>query len=378
MFLHSLQHGPSQAIFAAIKLVEEAEKSIIISTYVLEAHGHAGKCLMDALIKTKATKIKILTNYFFLFSKTTYNYLSFLRCQKKMKIRVWKHSFMNSNHAKFVIIDGIKCSLGGYNFQESLFMPKEIAWNDLGMVISSMELSLKLKKYFKMLWLQSKKIKCDLKVIPSTIYECPTEANGRILELKNTEIKSYGILTQLPKVLFLHSNKSESFQLILKCFESAQNKIDILSPNVIDLCIWNVLISKLKTIKHFQVRIVTNYGHNHSQSFAILMQKETDFFCTRKKKYIKNLHIRFANGLHKNSKHLLETDGKKWPTHIDHSKYFDVDNKHFYIGSFNMDAMSLHACGESGIIIYDEEKIALQINRFLFDFCFQKAIDIEC
>ncbi len=378
MLLHSIQHGPSQAIYAAIKLIENASDTVLLSTFVLEGQGHAGKCLMDAIIKTKASKIKLLSNHHSLFSQKTLNYLSLFPCiSEKLEIRVWKHRFMNSNHAKFVIVDDEICSLGGYNFQEVFFMEEEFAWSDLGIVITSTILASKLKKYFYKLWYQSEIIECDLSLEPNN-YKCPLNAKGKTL-LINQNINEFSILTQIPKKLFLHSHESKSFQAIMKCFASATKSIDILSPNVIDSCIWYLLIDKLKSIKNFQIRIITNKGHNNSQSFVSLLKEEKIYFCEKKLEFKNQLHIRFANGHAKENQTIhLETDGRNCPVYIDHSKYFCVDLQHFYIGSFNMDTISMHACGETGIIIYNEKDLTLKINTFLFEPTFLKATPIDC
>jgi phosphatidylserine/phosphatidylglycerophosphate/cardiolipin synthase-like enzyme len=164
----------------------------------------------------------------------------------------------------------------------------------------------------------------------------------------------------------------------MKCLESATFSIDILSPNVIDTCIWNLLTQKLLSVENFHVRIITNDRHNHSQSYSELHSNEKTYFC-KKQKQLKNLSIRFSNGNDaENVKHYLETDEKNWPILIDHSKYFNVDLQHFYIGSFNMDAISLHASGESGIIIENDSDMAKEVNEFVFEYCWNKAKEFLC
>ncbi len=373
MLLHSIQHGPSQAIYAAIKLVEEAQDEVLLSTFVLEGQGHAGKCLINAIMKSKAKSIKLLTNHYTLFSQKTLDYLSLFPCiSDKLEIRVWKHRSMNSNHAKFVIADSLECALGGYNFQEAFFMDEEYAWNDLGITIASKYMAKNLAQYFYILWNQSEIIECDVSL--KNDYQCPINSKGRTLNIEK-QIDEYDILTQIPKYLFLHSHKSRAFKSILNCFDLASNSIDILSPNVIDTCIWDLLMKKLSL--GIKIRILTNEGHNSSQSFLSMFKAEADFFCSKKRKFLSNLDIRYSNI--KNAKPIhLETDGRNWPVCIDHSKYFCVDLKHFYIGSFNMDTISMHACGETGVIIYNQDKLVSKINSFLFDYLFVKAIPIKC
>ncbi len=43
-----------------------------------------------------------------------------------------------------------------------------------------------------------------------------------------------------------------------------------------------------------------------------------------------------------------------------------------------MDAISLHASGESGLIVFNEPHIAKETNQFLFDFCWDKSIELKC
>lgn len=374
MFVHSIQHGPSQAIYAAIKLIKEADKEILLSTYVLEGQGHAGKCLIDAIVKSKASSIKFLSNHYSLFSQKTLDYLALFPCiSNKLQVRVWKHRYMNSNHAKFVIQDNTTVHLGGYNFQETLFMEPEYAWNDLGITVSNPQLAHTLSKYFYQLWNQSEIVECNSDL--SNNLDCPIMPVGRVLKI-NQQIDDYTILNQIPKYLFLHSHQSKAFQSIIKAFQSATNSIDILSPNVIDSCIWEILIYKLKTIKGFQIRIITNENHNSSASFMSLLAAENSFFCSKQRNFREGLHIRYSNkSMKKTIK--LKTDNKHWPVCIDHSKYFCIDLKQFYIGSFNMDSISLHACGESGIIIYDPI-LSQKVNAFLFDVLFNKAVSIDC
>ncbi len=383
MLLHSIQHGPNQAIYAAIKLIEEAKDTILLSTFVLEGQGHAGVCLLDALRTSKAKKIKFLTNHYCLFSQKTLAYLQTFPClidssRKKFKLKVWKHFFANSNHAKFIVADGIKCSLGGYNFQESFFMDDEGAWNDLGIIVSSVELATNLKKYFKTLWKDAHKVDCnieDFQMLQRPTVTCPVKSRGKTLDIE-TYIEHFDILTQLPKRLFLHQNKSQAHKSIMATLELATQTIDILSPNVVDLCIWKLLFKKMDD--GVCVRILTNYGHNHSQSYLILLEKETNYFCKQTKSNGDLLEIRYVNGTTSNKKKYLETDNRQWPLFIDHSKFFNVDRNNFYIGSFNMDAVSLHACGEAGVIIHDESLISEKINAFLFEPIWKKATPLIC
>jgi len=383
MFIHSIQHGPSQGIFAAIKLIEEAKSEVLLSTYVLEGQGHGGTCLIDALRKTNARTIKILSNHYTFHSKKTLKYLGRIACvanklrnDQTLHIRVWKHNFFNSNHAKFVVVDETKCALGGYNFQEAFFMPNDLAWSDLGITLTSVSLGKTLRQHFDTMWQGASDVSCNqtLKMISC---QCPKQAVGRVLQINQT-VTDYVMLTQLPQCLFIHSQKSQAFYSIMQCLSTAEKSIDILSPNVIDTCIWELLTHKLSTIKNFSVRILTNDGLNKSQSFMVLMQKEKIYFCNQRKKW-KHLQIRFSNDTTKNKKkQYLETDEKEWTVLIDHSKYFNVDLKHFYIGSFNMDAISLHASGESGVIILNEPHLAQKTNHFLFEFCWFKATELNC
>lgn len=374
MYLKSIQHGPSQALYAAIELIKEAKNEVLLSTFVLEGQAHAGKCLMDAILQSKASKIKLLTNHYLLASTKTLDYLNIFSClHEKVEVRVWKHSLMNANHAKFIVVDGLKCSLGGYNFQEAFFMPEESAWSDLGIVVYDEGLSLQLTDYFYELWYQSTAVICSSsKLKKENNYTCPTLPKGKVLIL-DEKIENAIIMTQLPKRIYMHKNKSTGFLNIMAAFESANHKIDILSPNVIDSCLWKILTRKLKTIPNFKIRILTNYGFNHSQSFGVLLQPEQFFFCKLITKYKDKLQIRYSNGAHKNKKIYLESDERDWSLCIDHSKYFCIDNETFYIGSFNMDTISLHACGECGIIFKNNFKLTNEVNDFVFETNWSKA-----
>ncbi len=382
--IHSIQYGPSQGIFEAIKLIANAQEEVTLSTYVLEGQGHAAKCLMGALLTTKAKSIRFLSNHYTFFSQKTLRHLGYFACvandpiyaEKNMQVRVWKHNFYNSNHAKFVIVDNATCALGGYNFQESFFMDKDKAWRDLGITLTSADLARELTRYFDYIWEKADLVPCNTK-LPKNNYVCPKQSTGQTMNIEK-EIAHGVVLTQIPRQFYFHSHKSAAFRSIISCLELANVSIDILSPNVIDTCIWQLLSSKLLEISDFRVRIITNDRHNHSQSMAELHSNERPYFCKKKRKF-KNLHIRFSNGNDAdNKKQYLETDEKNWPILIDHSKYFNVDLQHFYIGSFNMDAISLHASGESGIIVEKEPILAKDINTFLFEECWRKAKEFSC
>ena len=380
MFIKSIQHGPTQALYAAIELIKDAKEEVLLSTFVLEGQAHAGKCLIDAILQSKATKIKLLTNHFFLYSAKTLDYLKLFACLgEKVETRVWKHSFMNANHAKFIVVDGLKCSLGGYNFQEAFFMSEENAWSDLGIVVYDKTLSQELTSYFNLLWNKSSLIDCPSSKKKTNFFTCPVLPKGRILELNYLINKqdNISVLTQAPKKWFQHSKKSTSFLNMMSAFESATKTIDILSPNVIDSCLWKILTEKLSLFKNFKIRILTNYGLNFSQSIAYLWHTEETLLCSKKNK---NLQIRYSNGAlnHKNKKVYLESDEHNWPVFIDHSKYFCIDNETFYIGSFNMDKISLHASGECGIIVQNEPEVATKINEFVFEANWQKATELIC
>ncbi len=376
MFVHSIQHGPNQAIYAAIKLIEEAQNSVVLSTYVLEGQSHAGVCLLNAIFKSKATKIKFLTNHYCLFSQKTLAYLQMFPCSfpnRKLKVKVWKHSFANSNHAKFVVADGVKCSLGGYNFQEAFFVNHEGAWNDLGIIVSSQPLAANLTSYFTTMWKHAQKVACIGKNTIAPLLQCPLNPTGRSLDIDH-EIQSFSILTQLPRRLFLHHHKSQAYESIMQTLRSARYTIDILSPNVIDPCVWKLLTEVLQ--RGVSVRILTNYGHNYSESFLLLWQTERSFFCKQQSKH-SNLRIRYVNGAKHQLRKTVLLENRKLPMYIDHSKYFNVDGESVYIGSFNLDAVSLHASGESGLILKDST-IASQMNTFLFEPSWQKATSIHC
>lgn len=370
MFIHSVQHGPSQAIFSAIKIIIDAKKSVILSTYYLEGQGIAGKCLMDALTLCQAPEIKILTNHHFLELSKTQSYLKLFACSfPNIEVRSWNHAFMNSNHAKFIIVDDEICSLGGYNFQEALFM-EEGPWSDLGIIVHSNVLAKKLRVYFQNMWKLATPILCDTneakRKYPNSS-TCPPLAKGRQLFV-GKEITSVTFLSQTPSRWFLHTNKSQAFLSILDSFQSARHTIDILCPNVIDTCLWSVLKNLEKSV---QIRILTNRDQNVLQSGFSLLEPEHNFL-KRKQKELTNVEMRFSN--HSTKKTKLKTDGREWPHLIDHSKYYEIDGKDFYIGSFNLDPMSLHACGEIGIIVHNEPDVSKEIHEFLFEYCWERAI----
>ncbi len=367
MRLYSISHGQTLPIMEAIKLIEYAKKSIVLSTYYLEGQGVSGKCLMNSLITTKALKIQILTNHCFLDNSKTYQYLTLVAsCNQNIELRVWKHTLMNSNHAKFIIIDNEFICIGGFNFQDPNFRAN---WSDLGLILKSKSYAIFLLKHFEYMWLQSTMIKFDIKHKLQNELICPSIYLGDKLYLNQVKIKKYNMLSKKPNHWFRHSNKSESFLKLLQVLNMATKEINILCPNVIDKCVWNVLTEKLKN--NVKVNILTNLNQNSIQSQFTLLQKEQFFLCAKSHQ---NLHIKHCNLSHDK----VKINNDMYPVDIDHSKYFDVDLKHFYIGSFNLDPMSNHACSEIGLIIYDEPKLTFDINKFLFQSCWLKAKDYLC
>jgi len=363
MELLSVQHGPSQALLSGVQLVKFAKYTVIISSYCIEGQGTAGRCLLDALLECKAPLIKILTNHNFLDAMQTPEYMTLFSCSPNVQVRTWNHFFMNANHAKFIVVDNTFVSFGGYNFQEAYFMqPGE--WSDLGLIVKSEEMASHLTAYFKIMWEQAKRVPCSNRKLKN-LKICPA-AKGTMLKL-NKKVQSFQLLTQYPSRWFFHRHKSPAFDAILRCMDSAHRSISILSPDVIDTCVWEVLTDKLEQGVH--VKIITNQNYNPVQTFATVGERDVDFFRHRKHSF---LEIRFSNP----GKGTTYMNNWSWPHYADHSKYFDVDEQHFYIGSFNMDAMSLHANGEIGIIVYDEPEVTSTIHSFVFQTSWDKAIMI--
>ncbi len=173
------------------------------------------------------------------------------------------------------------------------------------------------------------------------------------------------MLCKKPNHWFRHSNKSESFLKLLQTLNMATKEINILCPNVIDKCVWNILTKKLK--ENVKINILTNINQNSVQSQFTLFQKEQTFLCSKSHNNLKIKHSNLSN-------EKVNINNDMYP--VDHSKYFDVDLKHFYIGSFNLDPMSNHACSEIGLIVYDEPILTLNINKFLFQSCWSNAKDL--
>ena len=362
MLLHSIQHGSTKALFAGIDLIEKARHSVILSTYYIEANGKSGKCLFEALKRCKAPSIRVLTNHHYLDTSPIYSYLRLFGCLNHIEIRSWNHLFMNSNHAKFIIVDNYYVSLGGFNFQEALFMEPS-PWKDLGLILYSNDIANQLTIYFDSMWKQASPIHCKSSV--QNISICPKERRGRSLDL-DVAITTYTVLSQYPQGWFLHANKSNAFHSILHLLDHAKKTISILCPNVIDSCIWNILTKKLN--EGVKVKIVTNRNQNNIQTFFSIGEKEVDLF---QRKQHPRLQIRFSNlGFGHN---LLPTDHRNWLHDVDHSKFFDIDQDSFYIGSFNLDPMSLHAIGEIGLLIWNEPMVTSHIHTFLFEYCWKHA-----
>jgi len=364
MFLHSIQHGSTQALFAALDVIRNASKTVQISSYYIEANGKSAQCLFDTLLECKAQTIQILTDYSLWEAYKIHSYLQRFACIPNVEIRGWNHLFMNSNHGKFIIADNEDVCIGGYNFQEAFFMEPG-AWNDVGMVISSKEIASSLTMYFNSMWEKSKIFTC--KNVKTNLI-CPKERKGRE-KIIDASITKYQMITQYPNQWFLHSHKSNAFYQIINLLSRARKTICILCPNVIDSCIWSILSNKLK--EGVKIKIITNQNQNRPQTFFTIGQQEETFFQGKKRNY-SNLQIRFSNTGLKHTR--LKTNGKDWVHDVDHSKYFDIDKQHFYIGSFNLDAMSLHACAEIGLLVFDEPQVTLDVHRFLFHYCWQRSI----
>jgi len=79
----------------------------------------------------------------------------------------------------------------------------------------------------------------------------------------------------MPKGWWFHHYRSNAFHKIIECLQMAQETISILSPNVIDSCVWDVLERKLKS--GVKILIVTNRRQNHTQTFFEYWQRRSRF-----------------------------------------------------------------------------------------------------
>jgi len=367
--LVSIHHGSSVPISASLDVIRYAQHSLLICTYGIDGEGIAGTCLHQALQKTSANKIKILTNKV-MWPDPSYQFKQ-MKCvqNKDVQIRFYPGVGVAGSHAKFIIADHETCVVGGFNYQDYYFMKHP--WSDTCVIIKSSSIANELQSYFKQLWKKSRRESCR-NVLETEHRQCDN-AKGRSLVL-NRVVSDIVPVLQFPDVSWFHSRKSNQWKILIECLKDARTNIDVMSPNVIDQCFWNILKECKKRHPTIQIRIVTNLDHNDNvQSQLFLFQNEHTYFCRQKN----IVQIRYANY----SYHAYRTRlwNKNSSLHIEHSKFLCIDNKHFYIGSCNMDVLSMHYLGEAGLLFHSQPASLVQeIHTFLFEHVWDKATPIEC
>ncbi len=87
IFIYSIQHGPFQSIFAAIRLTEKAKNEILLST---KGQRHGGQCLIEA---RKNDKNFIKSLHFFFQKNVEILKIDCLCCESTQK----RSNFRNSS-----------------------------------------------------------------------------------------------------------------------------------------------------------------------------------------------------------------------------------------------------------------------------------------
>ncbi len=434
MLLHSVHHGSSAPVLAALELIAHAKNSIYLVNFYIQGKGQVDACLCSALQQTSAPDIKIISNEIvFEVDEMCISCLDL----KRIQFRTWRSLGLQCLHMKFILVDQKYVFIGGFNFQEFYFM--QHPWSDLGILLESQDIVQQLSIVFFHLWPQCTVKKhckknllgtsCDfnalrlgrsLVFIPDVHKENATtktslpfktttefkidfkiDFNSTNLktEISKTEIskttksnrtdfteykfrqdnyvtiiKSYELLIQYPTMFFFHIPKSRAFYRIQHYLQEATKTIDIISPNMVDFCTWDT-ISKSVESKGVKIRIATNFTHNQNhQARAFLFQTEKSYFTKKKKQLKTNLEIRYVHW--PKLKYKTRAVGKLYDNYIEHTKFFCVDNLHFYVGTFNLDVISMHNVGEIGIIISNAH-IAQKMTHFLFEYVWNYATPMK-
>jgi len=363
MELQSIHHGVSGPILATLELIHNAKESVSLLTYAMEGGGMIDDCLVATLNKTKAKNIRVLTN------KKWWETNHAIHCTRTViQMRAWSPVDFQIYHSKFVIVDHRFVVMGGFNFEEVFFK----TWSDCCLIFESPEIAKQLQQYFEIIWNKSKKMNCvESKVEP----HCEEKPKLETSHLFNPpiSIEKYHLLLQHPRIFRFHAGKSPAFEKLKSYLEDATQTIDIISPNVVDSCLWSVITEQLQ--RGVRVRIVTNLEQDDNlQANIFLLQHEHHYFCKNTRR-LPLLQIRYANYPHQKS--VTRVMGKKFHDFIDHTKFICVDMEHVYFGSFNLDVASMHNNGEIGLI-FSDINAAKQIMMFLFAKVWNTATPIVC
>ena len=360
--------GETQCLYSMLEMMLTAKDTIRLSTFVLQGNGIPGRILVDTLLKCTAHKIQILVN-----GISHYHALRYFAAQNtRIELRIWHQLFFNANHAKFLVIDNKEVFVTGMNIEESNFIAN---WSDSGIQLSDTIIAEKLVEFFDMLFRQST-------IVPRTINT--TMIMARIPSTSFRRGETYvspnpipiQLVNQVPTVVLDHRRKEVLHtRILLDLFSKATTSIRILSPNIIDSCVHAVLLECLK--KKVQVQIATNFLHNDIYQL-LLGHTETALLCTLAETVLLyTIEIRYVNTDYCN----LDTRSCKtvanYPIGINHSKVFVVDDLFLYIGSANLDPLSMHTCGEVGILL-DLTSVSdkADIIKFMFTDTFDKAMYI--
>ena len=326
--------GQTAQVHEMYEMILNAKNTVIMTTYVFEPFCDSGLYIRQALRSCLAKRKQLLLNQSFWNASATTVDAHVIEAD----VRLWPNAFFDLLHAKFLVVDGFDIFITGSNIQDKNTTSK---WQDTGIRFQSKEIALQLTEIFYLLYQKSRPCR-SYHTIQQT-QELPF-IGSRVVSYSTQNMR---LLYQSPAAILQHSRRTMYMEAIIDLIQRARKTICILSPNPVDKCILRVVLNKAES--GVRVQIATNHRHNESYRY-ILGESETTAVC----KWIHpNVELRYHN--------LSGCDVGKCADFIHHSKVIVVDDKFIYIGSANLDPISMHASGEIGITLECQDPEVIKI-----------------
>jgi phosphatidylserine/phosphatidylglycerophosphate/cardiolipin synthase-like enzyme len=315
------------------RLVRRAEHSVIITSYVFSGYGLPGHIVCRALSEAAPhVKVRVLVNHPLSYGVKVSNrrldmFMSMLN--DNIEVREWRHHFINNLHSKFLVVDGRYALVCTSNVQPTVEQCNE---RDLGVTFDDDTVSNSLIAHFEDRWIQSVRTRRTFgepSLEGKTSFDLPINPIEVYANVQDLVVKS-----QTACATCLSKRTSPISEFLRKALNSAQKSIDIISPNVSDHSLLDIM-QHVVTERGVNVRVMTTFGQNRSTFKLLSMMTNKEFY----EKYMNVFDIRFSN-TRNIVKHHIEDENTDCVQSLDHTKLYIIDDDLVITGSFNADRFS--------------------------------------
>jgi len=296
---------------------------------------------------------------------------------RRIKFRLWPQANVNNIHSKLFIVDeGLACTVHSAKIEEYSHDRDDSSWRDIGIGIDDRRVSTQFAEYFETLSRQTIPFpcrgydrdrdlhaSCDVRSVQLREQELRSQLSADTPTKKYTRVdRVTPLATDVGRIF--NSARRAFVSNIIDVIDSAICSVEVASPNVNDILIYEALIRAYQRGAH--VRIMCGRQFNNEAPFLqkyLLGVRTNEIFRQEIAKQQKGISWRYYT----RDNEIIK--GKS--AGAVHAKMIVVDNRITILGSMNVDVFAT-CCSAEAVTIVEDEHVAEQY-RDLFDDWWEEA-----